>query len=67
MPRIRGGSDDHRRCTVTESDAPVAQAIDRAAGSVREFIQWTYREEKQYRKWLLRRRRRARKMRRGWA
>jgi hypothetical protein len=55
---------------VTEIDAPVAQAmdaLDRAAGCVREFILWTYREEKQYRKWLLRRRRRARKMRRGWA
>ncbi len=52
------------------TDAPVAQAmdaLDRAAGCVREFIQLTYREDNLYRKWLRRRRRRARKMRRGWA
>lgn len=54
---------------MTESAAPVAQAMDEFAGAVelmRHFIKWTHRKKQQYRK-LLRRRRRARKMRRGWA
>ncbi len=58
---------------MTESDAPDGTKIvsldelARDANTVLEFILCTHREEKLYRKWLLRQRRRARKMRRGWA
>jgi KaiC/GvpD/RAD55 family RecA-like ATPase len=42
-------------------------ALEERGWSVERFIQWSYREEKRIRRWEFRRRRRARKMRRGWA